>query len=42
MASLRAGKPWLIKWAPTLMVNFPLDTLAAIKGVMELFWKPFY
>ena len=42
MGSLRAGKPWLIKWAPTLMVYFPLGTLAAIKGVMELFWKPFY
>jgi len=38
----RAGKVWLIKWAPTMFLYFPLGTLGAIKGLAELAWKPFY
>lgn len=42
IAAIRAGKPGLIKWAPTLHLYFPLAALAAYKGLAELFWKPFY
>ena len=35
-------KTWLIKWAVTLQVYFPLAALAAYKGLFELAWKPFY
>ena len=38
----KAGKPWLIKWALTLQVYFPLGALAAYKGLVELATKPFY
>jgi len=37
-----AGKPDLMKWAPTLHVYFPLATLAAYKGLLELTNRPFY
>lgn len=37
-----AGKTWLIKWAITLQFYFPLATIAAYKGLIELAWKPFY
>ncbi len=37
-----AKKTWLIKWAVTLQVYFPLAALAAYKGLFELAWKPFY
>jgi cellulose synthase/poly-beta-1,6-N-acetylglucosamine synthase-like glycosyltransferase len=38
----KAGKPWLIKWALTLHLYFPLAAIAAYKGLIELAWKPFY
>lgn len=38
----KAGKPWLIKWAPTLHFYFPLAVVAVYKGLLELTWKPFY
>lgn len=38
----RAGKRWLMKWAPTMFLYFPLGTLGALKGLSELVWKPFY
>lgn len=41
-AAVRAKKPWLIRWAPTLAFYFPLATFAAFKGLAELTWKPFY
>ncbi|WP_458790967.1 glycosyltransferase family 2 protein [Yoonia sp. MH D7] len=37
-----ANKVWLIKWAVTLQVYFPLAALAVYKGLFELAWKPFY
>ncbi|WP_084861311.1 glycosyltransferase [Salibaculum halophilum] len=37
-----AGKPDLMKWAPTLHVYFPLAALAAYKGLLELASRPFY
>lgn len=42
IAVRRAGKGWLAKWAPTLQLYFPLATIAAYKGLLELTWKPFY
>ena len=38
----RAGKRWLMPWAPTLILYFPLGTLGALKGLFELFQRPFY
>ncbi|MEL6681731.1 MAG: glycosyltransferase family 2 protein [Pseudomonadota bacterium] len=38
----KAEKPWLIKWALTLQLYFPLGALAAYKGLWELARKPFY
>jgi len=38
----RAGKSWLMKWAPTMVFYFPLATLGALKGLSELFWRPFF
>ena len=37
-----AGKPDLMKWAPTLHVYFPLAAVAAYKGLLELATRPFY
>ena len=42
IAVTSAGKPDLVKWAPTLHLYFPLAALAAYKGVFELATKPFY
>lgn len=42
LALHRSGKHWLIKWAITLPLYFPLASLAAYKGLLELAWKPFY
>lgn len=42
LALRRAGKGWLIKWAPTLQFYFPLGSMAVYKGLLELTWKPFY
>ncbi len=42
-AALRtADKTWLIKWALTLQVYFPLAAIAAYKGIIELAWRPYY
>ncbi len=42
LAARRAGKPWLGLWAPALMLYFPLATLAAWKGLIEVITKPYY
>ncbi|MCF2905497.1 glycosyltransferase [Octadecabacter sp. CECT 8868] len=42
IAVTSTGKPDLIKWTPTLHLYFPLASLAAYKGVIELATKPFY
>lgn len=42
VALRRAGKMWLLKWALTLQFYFPLASIGAYKGVLELAWKPFY
>ena len=42
IAVTSAGKRSLIKWTPTLHFYFPLASLAAYKGVIELATKPFY
>jgi cellulose synthase/poly-beta-1,6-N-acetylglucosamine synthase-like glycosyltransferase len=41
-ASVKAGRPGLALWAPTMHLYFPLAALAVYKGLAELFWKPFY
>ena len=33
---------WLIKWAPTLMVYFPLGTLAGYRALVDIAVSPFY
>ncbi len=38
----RAGKRGLWPWALSLQLYFPLATIAAYKGLLELTWKPFY
>lgn len=38
----RAKSLWLLKWAITLQVYFPLASLGAYKGLLELAWKPYY
>ena len=38
----RAGKGWLVPWAITLQAYFPLATLAAYKGLLEILWRPFF
>jgi len=41
--ALRAArKIWLVKWAITLQLYFPLAAVAAYKGLVELAWKPYY
>ncbi|MEJ6397865.1 glycosyltransferase family 2 protein [Yoonia sp. 208BN28-4] len=37
-----AAKTWLIPWAISLHIYFPLAAVAAYKGILELAWKPFY
>lgn len=37
-----ANKTWLIKWALTLQIYFPMAAIAAYKGLIELAWKPFF
>lgn len=41
-ASLLAGKPHLIRWAPTIGLYFPIATLAVYKAFYEMAHKPFY
>ncbi|MCA1775143.1 MAG: glycosyltransferase [Loktanella sp.] len=38
----RAGKGWLLPWALTLPLYFPLGLIAMWKGLCELCWKPFF
>lgn len=40
--AVRAGKPSLILWAPTMILYYPLATFALYKGLYELAHKPFY
>ncbi len=42
LALWRADKRWLLPWALTLQVYFPLGAIAAWRGLLELTWKPFY
>lgn len=42
LAVRSAGKSWLMGWAPTLHLYFPLATLASYKGLWELASRPFY
>jgi cellulose synthase/poly-beta-1,6-N-acetylglucosamine synthase-like glycosyltransferase len=42
LAARRAGKGWLAPWAITLQAYFPLATLAAYKGLLEILWRPFF
>ena len=41
-AARLAGKGWLMIWAPTLHLYFPLGCIAAYKGLAELVRHPFY
>lgn len=38
----RAGKRWLMLWTPTLLLYFPLGTIGAFKGILELIAKPYF
>lgn len=38
----RAGNGWLAPWAITLQAYFPLATLAAYKGFLEMLWLPYF
>ena len=38
----RARKGGLVPWAITLQAYFPLATLAAYKGLLEILWRPFF
>ena len=42
LALRRARKGWLIPWALSLQLYFPLGAVAAYRGLMELTWKPFF
>ncbi len=38
----RAGKGWLAPWTLSMLVYFPLGTMAVYKGLLELVWRPFF
>ena len=42
MAAHRAGKSWLIVWAPTLQVYFLLASFAVYKALIEIVTRPYY
>jgi cellulose synthase/poly-beta-1,6-N-acetylglucosamine synthase-like glycosyltransferase len=42
LGARRAGKARLGWWAPTLLLYFPLATAGMLKGLWELFVRPFY
>lgn len=42
LGAIRSGRRDLVWYAPTMLVYFPLGTLAAYKAVMELVAAPFY
>ena len=42
LALYKARKVWLVKWALSLLFYFPLASIGAYKGLLELAWKPYY
>lgn len=42
MALRRAGRRWMIPWVLTLNFYFMLTTVAAIKALVEMMYKPFF
>ena len=42
VASRRSGRRWLWLWAPTLMLYFPLATIAAYKALWEAIRRPYF
>ncbi|WP_273689394.1 glycosyltransferase family 2 protein [Ketogulonicigenium vulgare] len=42
IGAIRARKAWLIPWAPTMHLYFPLATLALIKALAEMVTRPHY
>ena len=42
LGAARAGKRGLWPWVPTLLLYFPLATLAAWKALIELVIAPYY
>ena len=42
LAVRRARKGGLVPWAITLQAYFPLATLAAYTGLLEILWRPFF
>jgi hypothetical protein len=41
-AAKAAGKGWLIRWIPTLVVYHPLATLACWRGLAQIVSRPFF
>jgi cellulose synthase/poly-beta-1,6-N-acetylglucosamine synthase-like glycosyltransferase len=41
-AARAAGKGWLIRWIPTLVLYHPLATLACWRGIVQIAFRPFY
>jgi cellulose synthase/poly-beta-1,6-N-acetylglucosamine synthase-like glycosyltransferase len=41
-AARAAGKGWLVRWIPTLMVYHPLATLACWRGLIQIASRPFF
>lgn len=37
-----SGRPKLVGWMPTMMLYFPLATIGAYKGLIELLFAPYY
>jgi glycosyltransferase XagB len=42
LAARRAGKSWLMLWAPTLQVYFILASFAMYKALIEIVTRPYY
>ncbi len=42
LAAKRSGKLSLALWGPTLLVYFPLATLAAWRGIWQIATRPFF
>jgi cellulose synthase/poly-beta-1,6-N-acetylglucosamine synthase-like glycosyltransferase len=41
-AARAAGKAWLVRWIPTLVLYHPLATLACWRGLLQICSRPFY
>lgn len=41
-AARAAGKGWLVRWIPTLLVYHPLATLACWRGLIQIASRPFF